>query len=68
MSKTLRVLVVAVLASLALGGVLLISACSSSSSSSYVNDKNATPTTLGSVNLPVAPRNEPVNSREPTWP
>jgi hypothetical protein len=70
MSKALRTVVLLVMATLAIGGVLGLSGCSSSSSAppAVVNVKDATPTTLGSVNLPVAARNEPVNSRVPTWP
>ena len=69
MSRKFRAIVL--LVALAIGTVVMVAACGSSSSShaaGFYNDPHATPTTLGSVNLPVAPRNEPINSRVPTWP
>ena len=67
MSRKLRAIVL--LVALAIGAVVMVAGTAAAhASTSYYNDPDATPTTLGSVNLPVAPRNEPINYRIPTWP
>jgi hypothetical protein len=68
MSKAVRAVLFTI--ALVVSAVAVLAGCGSSHSaaSHFYNDPHATPTTLGSANLPVAPRNEPINSRIPTWP